>query len=705
MAGLILELTEWLLLTVSIINTILQFYLALMIALNAERRSWGLWLSSGGLFVGALFFVSHTAILGRGPSVFDDLSNFWWYLGLVAALVLPYVWYVAVLWYAGLWDKPNLLGRRHQVLFAVSTALSMLVIVVFLTANPFPSYAQVIRLQLTPTPVLLGVPVLVVVFTLDTMLNIGFALHALHTLDNVSARSSIGGNTARRRARPWMQRTTFMLMIVALLVAGVMAWVVTGASQLVLVEPLNRVDFLISSLDLIISICIMLAVIFLGQAITRYEVFTGKLVPRRRLASHWRGMLTLSIGLGVLMSAALQWELHPVYVVVGVCLLTVCIYTAMSQASHYERSTYLAYLRPVVQFGTLYDRLLAAAPSADADTQNLFATLCSQVLGARAGYLLPLGSMGSLVGSPLTFPVGLTAPDVHESLIGSATPETLCVPLDPQTHAGACWAIPLWSERGLIGLLLLSDKANGELFTHEEIDIARGSTERLIDMKASTEITRRLIHLQRQHMVNSTLTDHRTRRVLHDDILPQLHTAMLTLSGSTDSTDRTIESLIDVHHRIADLLHELPVRSAFDLSGGGLVSNLKTLIDSEFRSAFDCVNWQVDTFDDSRPLPAQIADVLYHACREAIRNAARHARTATRDLNLTITIRQSKQLVIAIADNGVGIQVAKSGGTGGHGLLLHSTMLAIIGGTLTVDSTPDAGTTVTLAAPGTILDV
>jgi len=45
---------------------------------------------------------------------------------------------------------------------------------------------------------------------------------------------------------------------------------------------------------------------------------------------------------------------------------------------------------------------------------------------------------------------------------------------------GAVWAVPLWSERGLIGALLLGEKRDGGLYTQEEIEIARATGERCV---------------------------------------------------------------------------------------------------------------------------------------------------------------------------------------------------------------------------------
>ena len=103
------------------------------------------------------------------------------------------------------------------------------------------------------------------------------------------------------------------------------------------------------------------------------------------------------------------------------------------------------------------------------------------------------------------------------------------LPLDPARWGGAVWAVPLWSERGLIGVLLLGEKRDGGLYSQEEIEIARASGERIIDTKASAEMAQRLMALQRRRLAESQVLDRRARRVLHDDVLPLLHTAMLAL--------------------------------------------------------------------------------------------------------------------------------------------------------------------------------
>ena len=80
------------------------------------------------------------------------------------------------------------------------------------------------------------------------------------------------------------------------------------------------------------------------------------------------------------------------------------------------------------------------------------------------------------------------------------SPDTPIVPLPLVEYPDLRWAIPLWAERGRIGVLLLGEKADGGLYTQEEIEIARASGERIVDMLAAEQMATRLMQLQRQRL-------------------------------------------------------------------------------------------------------------------------------------------------------------------------------------------------------------
>jgi signal transduction histidine kinase len=250
-------------------------------------------------------------------------------------------------------------------------------------------------------------------------------------------------------------------------------------------------------------------------------------------------------------------------------------------------------------------------------------------------------------------------------------------------------------------VLLLGEKSDGGFYSLEEIEIARASGERLADIQASAEMARRLIALQRQRLAESQVMDQQTRRVLHDDVLPRLHAAMLELS-TTAGAARTVESLAQVHHQVADLLHSLPRAAAPELGRLGLFGALREMLDVELKDAFDEVGWEVppEVERQARQIAAVPAEVVYYAGREALRNAARHARPESSKavLRLTVSGRWREGLEIVIEDNGVGLGESRKGGSG-QGLTLHSTMMAVVNGSLALESTPGKCTRVILRLP------
>ncbi|MDQ2809580.1 MAG: hypothetical protein M3Z04_22120 [Chloroflexota bacterium] len=196
------------------------------------------------------------------------------------------------------------------------------------------------------------------------------------------------------------------------------------------------------------------------------------------------------------------------------------------------------------------------------------------------------------------------------------------------------------------------------------VSAAAASGERLIDNGVSAALAGRLIALQRRRLAESGVLDRRARRVLHDDVLPTGTAPAVALLG--------------------------------------LVDALRQSVSDEWPGAFDSVAWEVAPAAATcgRALPPLIAEVLFYAAREAVRNAARYARPTVGDrpLHLRIGFYTAGGLDLMVEDDGIGLNGATSHGSG-HGLALHSTLLAVVGGTLAVAGTPEQGTRVTLHLP------
>src|SRR5574341_1252048 len=168
---------DWATQAVSLFNAILLFWLGLTVLLNAERRTLGLWLAGGQLLMGAAFFLSHSIILGYGQSIFNPGVNFWWRLGWIPVVSLPYAWYGVMLWYAGYWSERSepvsTLRRRHHLWFAADSVLAAFIIGLLIFANPLPTFSQVAQLKLNATPSIGGIPLLILLYPLYIALCIG----------------------------------------------------------------------------------------------------------------------------------------------------------------------------------------------------------------------------------------------------------------------------------------------------------------------------------------------------------------------------------------------------------------------------------------------------------------------------------------------------------------------------------------------------
>lgn len=157
-----------------------------------------------------------------------------------------------------------------------------------------------------------------------------------------------------------------------------------------------------------------------------------------------------------------------------------------------------------------------------------------------------------------------------------------------------------------------------------------------------------------------------------------------------------------MHRQISDLLRALPANAGPDLERLGLAGALRQAVAREVEGRFEGVSWQVEPEAEARSVPPHAAEVVYYAAREAIRNAARYAQGngLAHPLRLRIAIAWRGGLQVVVEDNGVGIAGAQpTGGGSGQGLALHSTMMAVIGGSLSVESLPGRYTRVTLFLP------
>ncbi len=130
---------DWPALALSLFDAFLLCWLGFTILFEADRRAIGVWLSAEGLFLGAAFFIAHTAILRNGWQWNNPMLDFWWRAGWWPLILSPFAWYCVILWYSGYWDDPNSkLHHRQSVWFGLVLVCTVGLLGWMIFANPLP---------------------------------------------------------------------------------------------------------------------------------------------------------------------------------------------------------------------------------------------------------------------------------------------------------------------------------------------------------------------------------------------------------------------------------------------------------------------------------------------------------------------------------------------------------------------------------------
>lgn len=682
---------DWFNLAVSLFITFCLLWLGLMVLLAGRRRSAGAWLAGAGLLLGALFFTSHSAILGLGLGSITFGMDFWWWVSWIPAVAAPFAWYAALLWYAGFrFDRPH----PHRIPAAGVFALGWVILVMLVFANPLPVYSQAVGGRLVDTPSMAGMPLLVLGYILYSLLCYLLPLDALRL---AVADGDALAASARRRARPWLTGATLSLLLAGAVMTATALWIVYSVPTPSLSEAGGART--VKEFDLAVQVCIAAAVVLLGRAVVGYEVFTGQPLVRGGFFRQWRSTVLLAAGFAALAAGVNTIHLRPLYGYILAMFFVVIFYALYAWRSFHERQTFMEKLAPFLASQDLYSQLAAPGVPSSSTPQALFENVCREALGARAAVLVPLGALATLAGRPLEYAAGrerVGIPGGTRLAERFAPGSVRCL---PAAEFGAEWGIALRDGAKLNGVLLLAPKTDGSPYTEEEMDIARAGGERVLDMLSGAEMARLAMDLLRQRMAQVQVMEGQGRRAMHDDILPLLHTAILHLGDRKDDAQvhQTVEALTQAHRRIAELVRQAPPPAPHHLQEAGLAGALQAMLEVDFAGDFTAAHCDVEqeAAEAARRLPSLTSEVVFFAARELVRNAARYGRGGDleRPLHLWLRLEQAGGfLSLVVEDDGVGFDPSAPPQGGGSGLRFHAAMLAVVGARLEVGSRPGGGT-------------
>jgi len=197
----------------------------------------------------------------------------------------------------------------------------------------------------------------------------------------------------------------------------------------------------------------------------------------------------------------------------------------------------------------------------------------------------------------------------------------------------------------------------------------------------------------------------RLARELHDDIVQNLAVLKIEITQARQSAAARAPELqerLDRARSIADrtmktLRNTMLLLRPSLLDDLGLVPALQWLVeDFQKRTGVRC-RLTDEGIEDA--LPDAVKTAVFRVVQEALHNAEKHAQANS----VQVTITQSEDGILAsVSDDGIGFRPESSGNgvqTAHFGLIGMRERAAALGGSLYLESAPEAGTTITLRIP------
>ncbi|HKA27288.1 MAG TPA: GAF domain-containing sensor histidine kinase [Gaiellaceae bacterium] len=258
--------------------------------------------------------------------------------------------------------------------------------------------------------------------------------------------------------------------------------------------------------------------------------------------------------------------------------------------------------------------------------------------------------------------------------------------------------VPLLVRGRAIGVLAAHDKLGADVrFADSDLRLAETFATRAalaVDLseRIAQDALRRVVEAQE-------LERRRLARELHDETGQALTSILLGLKGLEERTGD------EASRAAADELRELVVSTLQDvrrlavelrptaLDDFGLVAALERLAGSFAEQTGISVDFQTALAHER--LPEEVETALYRIVQESLTNVVKHARAR----RVSILLARTEGAIKAVVeDDGRGFD---SGGetADGFGLVGMRERLALIGGRLQVESSPEAGTTIAVEVP------
>jgi signal transduction histidine kinase len=255
--------------------------------------------------------------------------------------------------------------------------------------------------------------------------------------------------------------------------------------------------------------------------------------------------------------------------------------------------------------------------------------------------------------------------------------------------------VPIVGQGEVVGAFYLTDKIDGPRFTDEDeanIGLLASHAAAAIEAAGMFEDSSTL-----------ALSEERERmaRELHDALNQSLFSLTLTARAASrhlaTDPERTAEELTEIANLSREAMAELRavvegLRTP-DVERDGLLPAIRSL--AQLMSRVHHI--EVDVVAEGEPdLEGRAEHEVFRIVQEALTNAVRHAHAA----KVTVSVANDDGVEIVVNDDGIGFEPDARASRGRRlGLTSMRERASLLGGTLTITSSPGEGATVRLEVP------
>jgi signal transduction histidine kinase len=253
--------------------------------------------------------------------------------------------------------------------------------------------------------------------------------------------------------------------------------------------------------------------------------------------------------------------------------------------------------------------------------------------------------------------------------------------------------VPLRVRDEVYGNLYLTDKIGAERFSDEDEGLAEA-----LALAAGVAIQNHRLY---ERVRTLSVLDDRDRiaRDLHDRVIQRIYAVGMGLAGTA-----RLDDLHQVHDRVEHAVDDLDatiseIRTAiFELGDTSLPGGLRHAVIDLADELTPTLGMRAEVrfvgpVDNA--VPPHVADHILAVVREALTNAAKHARASRCSVEISV---DEEVVLVEVIDNGSGLVVDKVG-SAGHGLMNLRNRAEKLSGTFEIFSVQGGGTRLSWSAP------